>query len=166
MPCFAWLCTDGMAASPFTSLILLPLPTEQVWSLLRKCGHCPERRAAEPGAPREVSRCPTHCCYAAHVYYESTWSALAPYPQTEPPIFKDDNPLGLSEGFAPSCHVLTVTLRQDFLALSCVYCAQDMFPTTLRIIPLGNIQLLWKPMTLKPPFLSIFLQEHNKAGHH
>lgn len=92
--------------------------------------------------------------------------SMSARPQSEPSVSRADNPSDLSEGFPPSLHILTAIQKQDFLTLSCVYCAQDMFPNALRIILLGNIQLLQKPVTLKPPFLSAFLQGHNKAGYH
>lgn len=90
--------------------------------------------------------------------------SMSARPQSEPSVSRADNPSDLSEGHP--LHILTAIQKQDFLTLSCVYCAQDMFPNALRITLMGNIQLLRKPVTPKPPFLSAFLQGHNKAGYH
>lgn len=152
-----------MAASPFTSLIRIPLPTEQVWILLCKCGQCPERGAAELGFT-EVSRCSTYCCHTACA--EPTQSALAPYPQPEPPIFKDNNPVSLSEGFAPlSSHFNCDTETRFPDSLLCLLCSgyvsycPENYSLEEHSTPLETV-------TLKPPFLSAFLQGHNKAGHY
>lgn len=163
---FAWLCADGVAGFTSTALILIPLPTVlPVWTLLRNCGHCLKRRAAEPGLtakcldallaavtlPTFIASLPSQYCLLA--LSQNLPSPEPTTPQTFLRVF-------------PSLHSLTATQKQDFLTLSCVYCAQDMFPNALRIILMGNIQLLRKPVTLKPPFLSAFLQGHNKAGYH
>ena len=59
----------------------------------------------------------------------------------KPSIFKSNKPLGSLESLSYS-HFSGYTTKPDFLFLSCVYYAQDIFPNALRIIPVGNIRLL------------------------
>lgn len=110
---------------PFTSPILIPLPTEQVRTCFVPVGTAHEGEQQNRGSQRSVQML-YPLLRAAHNYRKSIQSALAPYPRSEPPIFKDNNPLSLSEGFAPSHHILTVIQKQDFLTLSGVYCAQNV----------------------------------------
>lgn len=54
-PVSGFACADGVAGFTSTALILIPLPTVlPVWTLLRNCGHCLKRTAAELGSQGSV----------------------------------------------------------------------------------------------------------------
>ena len=54
-PVSGFACADGVAGFTSTALILIPLPTAlPVWTLLRNCGHCLKRTAAELGSQGSV----------------------------------------------------------------------------------------------------------------
>lgn len=151
-----------MAASPFTSLIRIPLPTEQSGSCFVNVGTAQKEEQQNWGSQKCRDALPT----AATLPAESTQSALAPYPQPEPPIFKENNPVSLSEGFAPlSSHFNCDTETRFPDSLLCLLCS-GYVSYCPENYSLGEHSTPLETVTLKPPFLSAFLQGHNKAGHY